>query len=718
MIKRIISIFLSVIMMFSCMSAFSLSVQAVTYSQQLKNKGFSDSYISKLSALHEKYPNWEFKAFKTGLNWNDVIEGERSQHSKQVILKISRYNNGYYCNCEKCFVNGKYVYQESSHVSASEAAVKYYIDPRNWLNEQGIFQFESTAYNKAQTVRGVESIISGTWMSDAYITYKNANGKTVTYKDENSEKVKYSTAIMQSAKDSGLSAYYLASKIVKEVGGAKNTAGGASGTYSGYEGIYNYYNIGAYTGAADGLRWASAGSTGHQTNCNANLREKPTTDSKALVVVPKSNDVVYVSSTKKQPDGYVWYKVKVKVRGVSYSGYLRSDLVSKVTPTYGRPWNNPYKSIYYGAQYISKSFADQNTGYLQKFNVNKDSGSLYSHEYMTNVDAASCESATTYEAYKDAGILKGKKVFYIPVFNNMPKNASPLPKESDSVTPQPTQPTQPPTQVTGLKITSITKNSLSYSWNKVQGATKYRLTYTNVETGNSYNRITTANKYSVENLRTATRYSVKVQAYVKGRWKKYSSSVSTKTLPSRVKNLKAEKYTATTITISWSPVKNADGYVVYKYANGVKKKLETITSGSTTSVKLLGLSSGTRYDLCVSAYTVNSSRVGEESTRILSQTKPATVTSVKLTPTNTTVKVSWSVASGVSNGYLVSFARDSAFKDVIATRTVKGAKNTSYVGKNLTAGRSYYVRIRTYRIINGKTYYSNWTKAYKFTCTK
>ncbi|MCD7796287.1 MAG: hypothetical protein LUG95_01290 [Clostridiales bacterium] len=56
-----------------------------------------------------------------------------------------------YCSCSSCYVNSSYAVQEgSSWVSASETAVKYYMDPRNWLDEKHIFQFESTSYDGTQ----------------------------------------------------------------------------------------------------------------------------------------------------------------------------------------------------------------------------------------------------------------------------------------------------------------------------------------------------------------------------------------------------------------------------------------------------------------------------------------------------------------------------------------------------------------------------------------
>lgn len=71
---------------------------------------------------------------------------------------------------------------------------------------------------------------------------------------------------------------------------------------------------------------------------------------------------------------------------------------------------------YVGERYVKKG---QNTLYFQKFNVvNKENG-LYSHQYMTNLQAASAEAAKMKRAYSN---LEGTDlVFRIPIYNNMPE---------------------------------------------------------------------------------------------------------------------------------------------------------------------------------------------------------------------------------------------------------------------------------------------------------
>ncbi len=424
--KRIISFLLILVMAFCVLPSANYIAQASDYATELRNKGFPENYISKLVALHDKYPQWNFEPLNTGLDFKTAVDKERTPHSQQLIEKVS-FNEGknYYCNCSSCYKNGNYVPQEGkSWISASRKAVEHYMDPLNFLDEKYIFQFESTNYSNQQTIEGIETIISNTWMKNAYITYKDAQGKTVTY----SPKTKYSEAIMAAAKNSGMSAYYLASKIVQEVGGAKPTAGGASGTFKGYEGIYNYYNIGANTGVKDGLVWASSSASGYVTNCTCRMRQKPTTNSTILTELPTGTPVTYISATSKQADGYVWYNVSAKRNGKTYTGYIRSDLIDyKQRDKYNRPWTNPYLSIYNGATFIANGFSKtQYTGYLQKFNVNPASGSdMHGHEYMANVQAAASEGLSTYKAYSNAGLLKEAKTFVIPVYTDSSSNNTP-----------------------------------------------------------------------------------------------------------------------------------------------------------------------------------------------------------------------------------------------------------------------------------------------------
>lgn len=204
----------------------------------MKNAGFPDSYIPNLTALHNKYPSWTFEAVKVGLDWNTVIENE-SINGLNLVSKSAD-------NSKKSTAAGAYnwstntwVEYEPGWVSASSSYIAYLMDPRNFLDETNIFQFQSLAYSPNETLGGVQSIIKGTFMEGTK-SYSN-----------NGEKINYADTFMDVAKSSGVSAYHIASRIKQEQG-INGTSPLISGTYSGYEGYYNFFNFSA-TGSTKAL---------------------------------------------------------------------------------------------------------------------------------------------------------------------------------------------------------------------------------------------------------------------------------------------------------------------------------------------------------------------------------------------------------------------------------------------------------------------------------
>lgn len=717
--KKILCVLLSIALIVCSGAAFSMSIEAANYTEQLKAKGFPDSYVGYLVKLHDKYPNWDFEPFKTNLNWSDAVVGERKPHSKQLIQKQSSLSNAYYCTCSSCYKNGKFIVQEgSSWYSASEKAVKYYMDPRNWLTEKYIFQFESTDYDSSQTQSGVESIISSTWMHNSNIKYVDGNGTSHTLNK------KYSAAILEAAKSSGMSAYYLASKIVQEVGSTTNTyASGSNGKKSPFLGIYNYYNIGAYSGGMEGLEWASGYlKANEKTTLYSSYNSSKGTVGGTKTTVSKGQYMTYIGTYGK------YYKVKLYTgSGNSFStngkvGYIinSNDVLRKKYFNYDRPWTNPYKSIIGGAPYIAKGFSKyQNTGYLQKFNVNKNSGNLYNHEYMANVQAASAESVTTYKAYQNAGILKSSKVFYIPVYNKMP--SSPCTMSSSNTNNNTT--TTKPTTVKNLKLTGTAATSLSVKWDAVSKASKYYIKITNNTKGTSFSKTVTTNYAKLNNLTLGNQYSVKVCAYVSGKWGAYSNKITAKTAkpkPSATSSsaLKAPSGLKTTVVytatskLAWNKVSGASGYYVYKYSGGKYKKAYTIKGGSTTNCTVKGLSPGTKYYYCVAAY--NSSKTGSRSSSLSFVTKPnGTKITSSSSPSKTKIKINWQKPSRAYNGYQIVYSRKSNFSKLVATKNISSKNTTTYTGKNFTKGVTYYIRVRSYRTVDSKKYYSVWSNTVK-----
>ncbi len=201
------------------------------FEEDLRQKGFPESYIEKLSILHAKYPKWVFIPVMTGLEWSDVIAAE----SKAGINLVQKSAN----DAKKSVASTEYDWSTNTWtirdgagwVTAHPDYVAYRMDPRNYLTETDIFQFESLTYNSAHNLAGVQAIINDTFMEGTNGVVKHADGTSINYAD----------TFMKVAAETNISPYHLASRVRQEQG--KGTSPLISGTYSGYEKLYNYFNI-------------------------------------------------------------------------------------------------------------------------------------------------------------------------------------------------------------------------------------------------------------------------------------------------------------------------------------------------------------------------------------------------------------------------------------------------------------------------------------------
>lgn len=213
---------------------------------------FPSSYQTAIQNLHEIYPNAIFTAvyatnskaaggtrmdFSTALYNESVSLGKSllwdSNGSRDGLKHLSSYN---YNN--NAFANN-YSGGGANWYAANEEIIAYYLDSRNFLNEKNIFMYENLSYiENFHTLTGIESILSGSYMSNAYV-------------DGGSTKETFAEVIMQAGMESGVSPYFLASRIIQEVGYQRSSlVKGIYPDYPQFNGYYNYYNIGA-TGEID-----------------------------------------------------------------------------------------------------------------------------------------------------------------------------------------------------------------------------------------------------------------------------------------------------------------------------------------------------------------------------------------------------------------------------------------------------------------------------------
>lgn len=210
------------------------------------------SYIEELLATH---PDWNFVVYDTGIEWSSLFStaaqcafGTNVVHSSYPLSYRSTQSGAYNWRSDVWYNPDN----ETGWYQANAQLIAYYMDPRNFLNEQHIFMFEALSYDeKTQTLDGVKKIILGSFMDDVEIT------------NTTDEKILYAQAFINAGQIADVSPYHLASRTVQEVG--KNGSGSTSGTYKAkdgtdYSGYYNFYNIGA-TASSDpignGLKYAT-----------------------------------------------------------------------------------------------------------------------------------------------------------------------------------------------------------------------------------------------------------------------------------------------------------------------------------------------------------------------------------------------------------------------------------------------------------------------------
>lgn len=324
-------------------------------------KLFPESYHEYLTRLHNIYPN----ALFTPLNatWQDgslmtfeeVVDGEITE-GKNLIWDSNNSRDGWKLLSSYIYETNKFRNNYSgggkNWYAVNKDILSYYLDPRNFLNETDIFMFESVLfYPNYHTKDGVESMLEGSFMHDTFV--------------DDSKTIKFSDAIMDAARSTNASPYFIASRILQEVGATRSDL--VLGTYppsdkpedieryskyAEFTGYYNFYNIGA-------------GGT----------------------------DVVYNGLTKAKNSG----------------------------------WDSEYKAIVKGAESISSSYISlgQDTLYLQKWDINCEGWrNCLSNQYMQNIEAPTSEARNTYDAYlEDLGSLMYTKefVFLIPVYKDMPE---------------------------------------------------------------------------------------------------------------------------------------------------------------------------------------------------------------------------------------------------------------------------------------------------------
>lgn len=119
---------------------------------------------------------------------------------------------------------------------------------------------------------------------------------------------------------------------------------------------------------------------------------------------------------------------------------------------------------------------------------------------------------------------------------------------------------------------------------------------------------------------------------------------------------------------------------------------------------------GTRYQYGIKAYpsdpmdNYNLGLVGPLKTTVRITTRK--LNSVTAGTRRMTIK--WS-GSSVFTGYQIQYAEDNAFTNNAVALKITDPKTYETTVKSLVSGKTYYVRIRSYHVFEGMTYFGQWS---------
>lgn len=282
------------------------------------NEGKYPGFKTKLDAIKRERPGWKIRIMETGLDWNEVIrrEGDGVGRSPRSLVQ-GKYGE---------WIVSNQTYDNGSWRAASDKAISYVMDPRNWLNpnNSSILQF----------------------MQLSYFEVSDENVK-VALKDTFFDNMDNARIINNVSRDYNINVFFVVARIIQEQG---------------------------YKGSAT---W------------------------------------------KMDSDGKSYYNpFNINASGNGVSEIIKNALQRAKD----KGWDTFEKGLRGGIEKIGTDYINekQDTLYLQKFDV-ESKGTLYSHQYMQNIDAPRTEASILKSKMdKINGVLDNNVVLLIPVYNNMP----------------------------------------------------------------------------------------------------------------------------------------------------------------------------------------------------------------------------------------------------------------------------------------------------------
>lgn len=277
-------------------------------------------------------------------------------------------------------------------------------------------------------------------------------------------------------------------------------------------------------------------------------------------------------------------------------------------------------------------------------------------------------------------------------------------------------------KVATLKGKTATYNTLTIQWSSVPSASKYQIDLYDYGTKTWKKlKVVTGTSYKVSGMVTGKKYGFRVKA-IQTISKKdyagaYSPSYSYATKLDKVSTFKLSSLAATKGGVSWSKVTGASGYQVYVSYDAGKTWSKALDKHTSTS-KTFNLKADTAYQLKVRAYRTASgvTAYGDFSPVLYITTPVSSISGFSISESKGDVVAKWTKAKNAS-GYALyvreKLVDENGAESWSAWKTVNSAISKSATGCAIDAFKNdtdYEIRMREYVKVDGKTYYSAYSK--------
>ena len=216
---------------------------------------------------------------------------------------------------------------------------------------------------------------------------------------------------------------------------------------------------------------------------------------------------------------------------------------------------------------------------------------------------------------------------------------------------------------------------------------------------------------------SAKEQKVKIQA----RYKKTSCQITVTVRPKGTSLSGVTNTGSGKANVAWTRNKSVTGYrIQYSTDSQFKKNVITvnISKNQTTKTILSKLKEGSTYYVRIATYKNTGSKIYSSWSKAKKVTIRPTGTSLSgVTNTGSgKVKVTW-LRNKSATGYRIQYSTDSKFKKNVTTVNISKNQTTKVTLSKLKKGKTYYVRIATYKNVRNKVY-SSWSKVKKITIKK